>query len=303
MTTAPDGRPEWAFNGELRLDDVRAALGVELRDATGTLRGHGVVRPDGGLELAAAADFERVTVAGWKLDHTTARITADPTARTVSIEEICAALYDGEATGLVQVRFRDRHTAYEASVTARDLELSRYLAAHGRVAQDRLPAGTVHGNLVLRGRTGRQAFREGAGEVFIREAQIARVPIMLAIFQVLNLAPDENAFHDGWIRYSLAGPELRLQPIDLQGSALSFLGAGSLDLSSRRLEVTLVAGSPVRLRVPVLTELVEGASRELMEVRVTGTLENPRITPQPFRSLNEAMKGLLPEPPARPTGR
>lgn len=303
MTTAPNGRPEWAFNGELRLDDVRAALGVELRDATGTLRGHGVVRPDGELELAAAADFERVTVAGWKLDHTTARITADPATRTVSVEDIAAELYGGEATGLVQVRFRNHHTAYEASVTARDLELSRYVAAHSRVTGDRLPAGTVYGNLALRGRTGRQSSREGAGEVFIREAQIARVPIMLVIFQVLNLTPDENAFHDGWIRYSLSGGELRLQTIDLQGSALSFLGAGSLDLSSRRLDVTLVAGSSVRLRVPVLTELVEGASRELMEVRVTGTLENPRITPQPLRSLNEAMRGLLPESPPRPAGR
>ncbi len=296
---AGGGSPQWSFNGEVHLDGVRAMVGVELREAAGVLRGHGGVNSDGGVELSATADLERITVAGWKLDRTTARVSADPAARTVSVEDIAAELYGGEATGFARVRTRNQHTAYEASISARDLELSRYVAAHSRVRGDRLPSGTVYGNLALRGRTGRQSFREGAGEVFIREAQIARVPIMLMIFQVLNLAPDENAFHDGWIRYSLSGGELRLQPIDLQGSALSFLGAGTLDLGSRRLDVTLVAGSPVRLRVPVLTELVEGASRELMEVRVTGTLENPRITPQPFRSLNEAMKGLLPEAPGR----
>jgi hypothetical protein len=133
----------------------------------------------------------------------------------------------------------------------------------------------------------------------VRDAQIWKLPIVFAIFQVLNLTPDENVFHDGRLKYVLSQDDLTFERIDLQGKAMSFVGGGRMDLRTGQLDLTLLAGSPVRIRLPLLTELWEGAWRELLEVRVLGTLDQPRIVPRPLRSLGRALDTLFPETPPR----
>ncbi|MBN2563964.1 MAG: AsmA-like C-terminal domain-containing protein [Phycisphaerae bacterium] len=299
-----EDKTRWEFAGELRLADARGDLGFDLRHVTGTVTGRGTVRRDHGVELDARGELARVVLAGWHLENLVAHIIAGQDNHKVMVEDVVADAYGGEAGGFAEIEFGLGRTSYQLSAAVRDAQLSRYLAVHRSTKseasgnEDKPTAqGSIYGNLILRGQAGRNAHREGTGEVFIRESQIARLPIMLAIFQVLNLTPDENAFHDGWLKYSLCGDRLTFQQIDLQGKAMSFVGGGHMDLRTKQLDLTLLAGSSVRIRVPFLTDILEGASRELMEVRVTGNLENPQITPQPLRSLTEAMKTLFPEPP------
>jgi hypothetical protein len=148
--------------------------------------------------------------------------------------------------------------------------------------------------MFVRGRTGSRRFHEGGGEVFLREAEVWRLPLAMSIFQVLNLTPDENVFHDGWLKFYMTRSTLTLQKIDLQGKAMSFIGGGRMDLDTGELDVVLLAGSPVRITVPFLTEILEGASREVMEVRIRGTVAQPKIKPQPLKSLKRALETLFP---------
>jgi len=299
---AEDGRARWDFAGELQLADARGNLGFDLRHATGAVTGRGAVLEDGGVDLAADCRLAHVEIGGWHLDDVVARITAEPASKQVLIEDALAQAYGGEATGYAEIDLSGKRPSYQLAVTGRDVQLNRYLAIHGRANRpagpDNRPVrGSVAGNLVIRGYGGENAGREGAGEIFVQEAQIWKLPVGLAMFQLLNLTPDENAFHDGWIKYHLAGDELTLNQIDLQGSAVSFIGGGRVNLRTRRLDVNLVAGSAVRMNVPILSELLEGATRELMELQVAGTIDAPRITPVPLKSAAEALKTLFPEPP------
>ena len=95
-------------------------------------------------------------------------------------------------------------------------------------------------------------------------------------------------------------------PVRVQNSAnagLSVEENARLCLRDRNLDLTLLVGSGQKLpRVPVLTELLEGAARELMVVRVQGPLGNPRITAQPLRSVDAALKLLL-TPREKPAAR
>src|SRR5207237_1088710 len=130
--------------------------------------------------------------------------------------------------------------------------------------------GLIDGKLVVRGRSGPGAYREGSGEVFVRHAEVWRLPLVFLIFEVLNLAPDENVFHDGRLRFYLSGNTLTFQQIDLQGRALSFVGNGTMNTNDRQLDILLLARSPVRIRLPVVTDVLELFAREIMEVRVRG---------------------------------
>ncbi|MCG8406367.1 MAG: AsmA-like C-terminal domain-containing protein [Phycisphaerales bacterium] len=298
------GRTRWDFDGQIELTDAHADLGVELHNCNGTLAGNGTITKAGHVSVELNADLAQTLLAGWHLENVKARILTDPITNVIHVEDARANLYDGEATGFAEIVRHQGDSYYEASFTMRELQLSEYLKKRVRASRaesdfDRseMARGSVAGNLVLRGKTGKGGYREGAGEVFVSEAQVWKLPIILAIFQVLNLTPDENVFHDGRLKYYLSRDRLTLQKIDLQGKAISFIGGGSLDLRTDQLDVTLLAGSPVRIRVPLLTDILEGASREIMEVQVTGTLGKPTIRPQPLKSLTAALKTIFPEVP------
>lgn len=294
---------DWEFAGQLTLVDAATEGGLEVRGATGLLAGRGRIDADGKIAVDVQADLAKAVLAGWPLEQLVARLSASAGSPVLLISDASAELYGGEAAGMAEVHLGNRRTEYDVSITARELRLNRYIegARAPSPAEPRASSsaaeGLIYGNIALKGRTGAGGYREGTGEVFLREAQVWKLPIVFAVFQVLNLTPDENVFHDGWVKYYLAGDTLTLQRIDLQGKAMSFIGGGRMDLRTKHLDVKLLAGSPVRLEVPLLTDLLRGASREVMEVRVSGTLQRPQITPQPMRSLTTVLKTLFPEPP------
>lgn len=375
-----EGQVRWDFEGEARLSDARCDLGFRVSGLEGVVRGRGRVLTNHDTDLDLNADLAKVVLAGWPFEDFRVRVVAQPDNRVLRLEDISASLYGGDVSAFAEVDFSKRRPSYQASIAARDLQLSRYLqsqrteapaldgsrqaldaadshraslaenAAAGGVAgvpprpaglsgsrsprpedsaveqqqpeptakadgghrqapaarssgsptllaQNSGAQGLVFGNMVLRGRAGRDGAREGAGEVFVREAQVWRLPQVLAIFQVLNLTPDERVFHDGWLQFYLSRDTLTFSQIDLQGKAVAFLGGGRMDTRTKQLDLTLLAGSPLRVRVPLLTDILRGAAREIMEIRVTGPLDHPVITPRPLRGLAGVLETLFPEPP------
>jgi hypothetical protein len=292
-----DGYGHWELNGRLTLRDAAAELGFPLRNLNGVVEGRTSVNEHGQVFVQARAELKTAMLAGWQMQNAVAKIVTDPHTRTLHVQDASAEAYGGEATGSAEVTLGDKHADYQVSIIARDVQLSRYLQSVSDAADPQHARGAIFGNMILQGRTGSHGYREGAGEMYVRHAQVWRLPLMLAIFQVLNLTPDENVFHDGRLNFYLSRDTLTLQQIDLQGSALSFVGGGWMQLGTRQLDVTLLAGSPLRMRLPLLTDLLENAAGQLMQVHLLGSFDKPTITPQPLYSLGKALKSVFPETP------
>ncbi len=292
-----EGEGRWDLEGRLTLRDAGADLGFALRDVTGVVQGRASVNERGQTRVQARADLNKATLAGWKMEHAVAKIVTDPHTSTLHVQDATADAYGGEATGSAEITLASHHADYQASIIARDVQLSHYLQSLGNVSDPQQAGGAIFGNMILQGRTGEHGYREGAGEMFVRHAQVWRLPLMFAIFQVLNLTPDENVFHDGRLQFYLSRDTLTFQQIDLQGNALAFIGGGRMELSTGQLDVTLLSGSPLRMRLPLLTDLFDVASKDLRQVHVTGTLSKPTIAPQPLYSLARALKSVFPEAP------
>ncbi|MBK8268584.1 MAG: AsmA-like C-terminal domain-containing protein [Planctomycetes bacterium] len=298
------GESNWFFDGSMALSSANANLGFKLQQCNGRITGTGTVDKAGGLLLQSSFTAGSVIMAGWHLENLKGQIRTDETGRHLFIDDLSAAMYDGEAAGFAEIELGKTRSNYQVSITARGMQLERYVAIHHppktttpHDEKEPTASGDVSGNIVLRGRTGRNGHSEGAGEFHIREARVWKLPIILAIFQVLNLTPDENVFHDGMLKFYLSNDILTFNKIDLQGKAMSFIGGGVLDLRTDLLDITLLAGSPVRIQIPLLSEILESASREIMEIRLTGTLTDPKIAPMPLKSITAAIKTLFPEPP------
>jgi len=298
------GRTRFNWSGDARLHDTALAMGVAARSVSGTVRGEGSAGPEG-VSYSGDATLARAMIGVFDLRNLTFKSVIPKGSDRLLLQNCSAELFGGNASGECAISLGRRGSDFELSMSIRDVELQEYL----RAAQKNSPAarnarGLMFGKLFLRGDSARPDQLRGGGELFIREAQVWRLPLVFEIFRILNLSPDENMFHDGWLKFYIEGRTVHLTKIDLQGGAIALVGSGTLGYDNDELNVRLLAGSPQRLRVPIVTELVEGATRDLFELHVTGTLSQPKIETRPLSNLRRALEAIFPdkqdEPGRRP---
>ena len=155
--------------------------------------------------------------------------------------------------------------------------------------------GRADGHLYLSGVVGDPTQKRGGGRFEIVDGHIYRLPLVLAILHVLNLSiPDADVFDDARADFFITGNRVQLEDIVLRDSALALVGTGSLTLPDRGLDLDLVnVGVHRWARVPLLTDFVEGASREFVELHVTGPLSRPTVRARPLRAFGEEFKRLF----------
>jgi hypothetical protein len=137
--------------------------------------------------------------------------------------------------------------------------------------------------------------RTGGGRVEVREGYIYKLPIFLAILNVLDLTvPNNDVLSEASGQFYITGNSVRLADIDITGESLSLIGTGTMSLTNQSVDLTFVNAGAGRLAgVPVLAELWEGASREMVEIRVTGPVSKPQVRASPFRGVTEEFKKLF----------
>jgi hypothetical protein len=134
-----------------------------------------------------------------------------------------------------------------------------------------------------------------------------RLPLLLKVLGVLGLsapALDDEASQTVSAEFFVLGREVELRDILLRDQTVAMIGAGRLQRDPSELDLRLVAVSPHRwFRLPIVTELVEGTARELVEVRVRGSLDEPQISANPLRGVSGAVETLLSRPQPGATNR
>jgi hypothetical protein len=148
----------------------------------------------------------------------------------------------------------------------------------------------------------------GEGQVQLRDADIYELPIMVALLKILNFRePNTNAFSTSDIKFRINGEHIALDEIEFCGDAVSLRGKGDMKLNS---EINLTLHSLVGrsdLQLPALKTLMGGASEQIMQIHVTGTLADPKTSREAFPTISQALQslqnGMQPqERPAFPQG-
>jgi hypothetical protein len=300
--TGLDGT-NWDFTGTLGLREAALSIGGELTEIDGQAHGHAQFGAQTALDMDLKIRHMRLD--GRAITDARAHMTQRPGETRLTLDELVGRFYDGTLTGEMEVNDAPGGSSYGLSLTARDVSLEKLLNAKRSPKEEPVRLrGEVEAHLDLMGRSGEPATRRGNGTVVIHEAQLLKVPLMLAILQVVHLAPgDDNAFHDARFAFTVDGEALLLDEIDLRGKGFSMVGSGTVQLADQALNLVLLIGSPLRLpRMEVLSELMEGVARELVEVHVEGTLEKPTYRAEVVRSVRQALDAVL-NPRRASTGR
>jgi len=289
------GGVSWSARGGLRLDDVGLDAGSRLEHVTGSARGSAQFAAGRLSGLYLSTELEQVHMGRWRLSDVNSRIRWIDAERTLHVDQISAAAYEGRVTASFELRQAQR-PSYGLSLTLADADLNTFLQTHRAPGSPQATAkGRIYASLSIAGRA--DGTREGGGSISLEAAEVWELPVVLSIFQVINLTPDRNAFHDAHAQFFIMNDAMHLTRIDLQGAALSLSGAGTIDLRGETIDARLAAGPPERLRVFLLSDVVEGFSRELMGIRVRGPLTNPAVAAEPLPSVKSALEELGLPPP------
>lgn len=286
-------RPEgntWSINGHADLDNFSIHAGSELTEINGRVTGSGGM--GAAVSIDAEAALTQLRVDGRLVTGAQARVLRPEGEPKLRISGFQGQFYDGVVAGDLEVDYAPARPNFGLSLIAREVSLDKFLNAKRVENEPPVQAkGLLEGRLALTGRFNDPSSRRGGGAVFIRKAEMFKVPLVLAILQVVNLAiQDNNAFTDARLAFAVDGDELLLDEIDLRGRSFSMVGAGRVQIPTETLDLTLLVGSPLKLpRMEVLTELVEGVARELVEVHVEGTLEKPAFRTEMVRSVKSAL--------------
>ena len=299
------GRTSNRYHGRITLHQAGLSIGPELSDIQGSIEAAGGY--DGEFDIRGEADLERIRIGGRLLSNVKAGLERLPRGTMFRVHDVVGQLYGGDFLGTFEVDYSGEHTRFGVNISAREVSLQEFLNARDDTGTGPVRLqGRVEGTLALAGTFDRPDTRHGHGTVMVRDAQFLRMPMILKVLQFVHLSPgDDNAFHDALFDFIVDGDELVLNNIDLRGRAVSMVGAGRVNVTTRAMDIVLLVGSPLELpRIEVLTELAEGLAREIMQVRVGGRLDAPEFRPELIRGLKRGLDAMAavrrtPETPPR----
>jgi hypothetical protein len=137
---------------------------------------------------------------------------------------------------------------------------------------------------------------EGHGTVDVPNGQMYNLPLLLDLIKVLGLRPpDRTAFEEAHAAFSIRGPRLKLNRLDLDGNAISLSGQGEmkLDGTDMQLDFYAVWGRIKQLLPPIFRDIPPAVGQQLLKIKMRGSVSDPKITKEPVPALVEPMEKLV----------
>ncbi len=296
---------------QIGLNGAEANLGLQLKGISGVIAIRGSER-NGKTLSTGTIDLDTVKVLGAWATNLSGPVWIDN--QRVAIGKYAADIDAGRESNTVSGRLFEGQLSLDAQ-SWNDDEGGKFYAqaalasgqlseATGCLSSELCQAGGV-ANCFLRC-TGDLKNTEsvvGEGSLQLANTRLYELPVMMAVLKPISRRGiDRTAFDSGNINFGLRGDQIDLNRIELNGDAISLIGNGTLDWRQRvDLDFYSVMGRN-RVYIPLLSELYQAGSQQIMWLRVDGTLENPQIRQEIMPGINEGLRTLL-EPPERMAGR
>ena len=94
--------------------------------------------------------------------------------------------------------------------------------------------------------------------------------------------------------YYLRNNEISFEKILLESNGINIAGLGTVTLPEKKMELSFVTESPHEVVIPVITPIIAEFRNELMQLSVTGTVDEPKVTPVPLSGISSTLRALLP---------
>jgi hypothetical protein len=273
------GDPEVDVVGSVNFIGAALDVGVPITDAQGAMKIDAAIR-EGHLEtLSGGLDFPAMSMAG----RITKNFRADlfkPAGRTeLRISKMRGEIAGGAMSGDMTLIYPDDGPSrYALELVVRDADAQ----ALAWEKDDGTMKGRLTASLSLEGSWGDAAQRRGRGDVIVRGKELKRIPLVLGLLQVTNLAlPISSPFNEATAVYNLEGSRVIFDQIKLSAKNMLMEGNGTLDFATKKVDLVFTTDNPNGLmQIPFIKELWRNARNEMLKIRVTGTIQEPSVKAQ-----------------------
>jgi hypothetical protein len=136
----------------------------------------------------------------------------------------------------------------------------------------------------------------GNGRIEIPRGKLYRLPWTLDLLKTISLqVPDRTAFEKARATFSIEGPRMLVQDLELHGNAINLRGNGSLNLDGTNLALDFSTDLWGKVLPPGLNDLPRWMSDQLFQIKVRGKLGQVRyekeLMPRMLAPLKQAMTG------------
>ncbi len=157
-------------------------------------------------------------------------------------------------------------------------------------------SGTVSGTLIVSGSGQTTQTLSGAGEMHVVDAHIYQIPVLVSLLSVLkNKTPDTTAFNRCDMKFAIQGENVHFEQLNLLGDAVSLYGNGDAKFN-RTLDLvfyTLIGAAD--LPIPLWKTIAGHVSQQSWQLKVVGTLDNPKIERKALPAVNDMLDHIQSE--------
>ena len=266
-------------------------VGVPLTDVQGLIDIAGAVREGRLLALAGTLGAPSLSIASRPATDFSADIIKSPGGDDIEIGPMRGRLAGGELAGDVTRHVpRTGTSRYELNLILREADV-RTIAAD---ATDRDVNGRLTASLALEGEWSGPNSRRGRGSVGVTGQEMYKIPLVLGLLQITNLAlPINSPFNEASVDYSVDGQRVTAEAITLRSKDMLMQGSGYLDFGTKRVRMSFTTDNPNWPKLPIVHELMQGAKNELLRIQVKGTLQEPKVSASPMNTFTTTVDEVL----------
>ncbi|HTU25485.1 MAG TPA: AsmA-like C-terminal region-containing protein [Pirellulales bacterium] len=214
-------------------------------------------------------------------------IAADTRAGNPKPRRLEAKIFGGQVQTDLQVALGSL-PQYDLRATLDGADLGQFAMEY--VGGKQKLNGKVVASVALTGSPRNRDTLKGAGSIRLSEADIYELPIMVSLLKILSgRVPDTSAFTKSNVDFHIQGEHVLLDQVTLSGDAVSLYGQGQLNFD-RQINLTFHSlGGSDDYRPVMIRKLLGGASQQLMQIHVEGTLDHPVMRSEAFPMVNQAL--------------
>ena len=291
--------PEIDLTGTLTLADASLDVGVLMEQVNGQIDLGASLRDDRLARLRGDLRFDSMTLAGRPVRNFRTELEKPEDLSELRLKKIGGQIAGGSMGGFVTVGYPDHGPSrYSMSLVLREADVAALAWESGENGQN--IDGKLTASLSLEGSWDDATKRRGRGDVMVVGRKMYRIPLVLGLLQVTNLAlPISGPFNEGTARYSLDGQRVTFEHIELRSDTMMMRGDGSLDFGMKSVALTFNTDNPGGLKLPFLHELWQGARSEMLKIHVRGTIQEPKVSATSmgtvWTTVDEVFKGESPK--------
>ena len=206
----------------------------------------------------------------------------------------------GRFLGAARVDYGDkeRQGVYKANLEFRKVDLKGLMEA--LTGQGKDMGGELQGMVDVQGKLTDTQDIVASGSVRLSKGHLWQTPFFLRLVDVLHLSRPgkRGAFEEGEMSFSISKGVLTIHDYELVGGGMEMTGYGTVRLPGGELDMTVVLATSPRKKggIPILSNalrtIIRGVEKQLIKIRVGGTVKEPEFQAQVLPKLTRPIESL-----------